>query len=85
MPIIISVYFPIIGHNQLLGDLVLQNIRETSKVELICTVTAHLLSQPSGSERMLRKILLLLSWIKKYIYSLGTHTEDLLHNGISNP
>lgn len=40
-------------------------IRETSKVELFCTMTAHLLSQPSASERMHRKLLLLLSWIKK--------------------
>lgn len=63
----------------------LQNVRETSKVELFCTVTAHLLSQPLGSERMHQKLLLLSSWIKKYIYSLGSHAGGLLHNGISNP
>lgn len=64
------------------GDITLHNVRETSKVELFCTATAHLLSQPSGSERMHYKLLLLLSWIKKYIYSLWSHAGDLLHNGI---
>ena len=61
-----------------------QNIRETSRVELFRSATAHLLSQPSASEGMHRKPLLLLSrtWIKKYIYSPWSYAGELLHNGI---
>lgn len=43
---------------------------------------AHLSGQRPGIERRNVQLLLLLSWIKKYIYSPRSHTGELLHNGI---
>lgn len=44
--------------------------------------TPHLLSQSPAIVKGNIQLLLRLSWIKKYIYSLWTHTGELLHNGI---
>lgn len=45
----------------------LQNIRKTSRVELFCSVTAHLLSQPSAGERKQNSCCFCLGFKSTYI------------------